>query len=112
MEKLCKDLDVESSEDAHLYKLSLFSRLSSTKVTAELPLDQVYREAGIFMARMVKEIDQPQVKADLVIDTLGYLCLKHQFKAHLSASKPEFTNFINSLTELISLPQQKPNGTI
>ena len=76
IEQLCKDLEQKGSADAHLYKLSLISRLISTKETTDGKLKKVYSDAFQFILEQISIEVQPQIRIDLIVDTLGYLCLK------------------------------------
>ena len=59
VEQLCRDLDQKGQADAHLYKLSLISRLTSTKETADGQLKKVYSDAHQFMLEQISIEKQP-----------------------------------------------------
>ena len=90
-----------NSDDVYLFKLSLFSRLAALKPiqdNAALDLSNLFSKVKNWLSQQLAQIEQPQIRLDLIVDTLGYLSLKSKFKeAMLEADFASFTNQITSL---------------
>ena len=90
-----------NSDDVYLFKLSLFSRLAALKPiqdNAALDLSNLFSKVKNWLSQQLAQSEQPQIRLDLIVDTLGYLSLKSKFKeAMLEADFASFTNQITSL---------------
>ena len=78
-----------------------------------LILDDLFARVKHWLGEQVNIRDQNPVRVDLLVDTIGYLCLKSRFKDALFQA--DFASFINNLVNLVvkdnksqlSLPQHE-----
>ena len=91
----------DTNRDVYLFKLSLFSRLAAMKPIqneTNLALPELFAKVKDWLSQQLclTTKDQSQLRTDLIVDTLGYLCLKSHFKDALIES--DISSFTNQLT--------------
>ena len=75
-----------------------------------MKLEDVYHNIKYWLSQQFTIQDQNRIRIDLLVDTIGYLCLKSRFKDALIQS--DFANFINSLANLVVRDEEEKKQVI